>query len=198
MAASALQIDTNRVNAQHSTGPRNQEGKQKSSRNSEKHNLTGGWAFVEGEDREAYEAHIAAQFRQYKPLAEHEIFLTRELAGAMWRLDRARRMESELLEKSLNPFACDEEKIAIQLERLTLYISAIERTYYKAYNELKKISAERNVRCAPLARSNFHDDYSHQPLDTWERMRARIKAFQSPVQNEATPRHPANPFRFSV
>ncbi len=172
MAASALQIEANRANALHSTGPRTDDGKQRSSRNSEKHNLTGGSAFIHGEDPEEYEAHVAAQIRQYKPSAEHELYLTRELADAMWRMNRARRMESELLERSLNPFTADDDETAIQLQRLTRYIAAIERTYYKAYNELKKISLERNAQRAPLARSNSHAGCSGQPLDIrdWARV----------------------------
>lgn len=144
MAATVVKIEANRANAQHSTGPRTEAGKQTSSRNAEKHNLTGGTAFVEGEDRQAYEAHCQKQVYQHQPAAEHEIFLVQEMADAMWRLKRARRMESELLEQSLNPYLDDDEKIAIQLQRLTRYISAIERTYYRAYNQIKKITQERN------------------------------------------------------
>lgn len=185
MAATAVKIEANRANAQLSTGPRTETGKQTSSRNSGKHNLTGGSAFVEGENREQYDRHCAAHFRQYQPLAEHEVFLTRELADASWRLQRARRMEAELLEKNSNPFTADDEKDAIQLQRLLRYLSAIERTYYKAYNELKKINVERNARS--IRPRDFHTSYTHEPLHAWETMRATRDDRIRQSQNEPNP-----------
>lgn len=185
MAASALKIEANRANAQHSTGPRSEAGKTASARNSAKHNLTGGSAFVEGEDREEYDRHCASHFRQYQPLAEHEVFLIREVADASWRLQRARRMEAELFEKNANPFTADDDKDAIQLQRITRYISAIERTYYKAYNELKKINAERNK--LSLRKHDMHGSYTHQPLSAWETMRATRDERMRQSQNEPNP-----------
>ena len=126
------------------TGPRTPEGKQRSSMNACKHNLTGGSALLPSEDPEAYAAHCEAQVHQYRPVSEHAKHLVKELADSMWRLDRARGYEVELLASVENPFLPDQdEKFVIQLQRLTRYIAAIERTYYRAYNELKRIDAER-------------------------------------------------------
>ena len=126
------------------TGPRTPEGKQRSSMNACKHNLTGGSAVLPSEDPETYAAHCEAQVNQYRPVSEHAKHLVKELADAMWRLDRARGYEVELLASVENPFLPDQdEKFVIQLQRLTRYIAAIERTYYRAYNELKRIDAEK-------------------------------------------------------
>src|SRR6266404_177114 len=57
--------------------------------------------------------------------------MTQELADSMWRLNRARRMESQATTID-------------QLDKIAKYIATIERTYYRAYNELKRINAERN------------------------------------------------------
>jgi len=160
------------------TGPRTFAGKARSSQNACKHNFTGGTAFVEGEDLEAYEAHVDAQLRQYKPIAEHEIYLTYELADAMWRMGRVNGYEADLLGKCENPF--DDEETAAKLQRLARYKASIERTYYRAFNELKRINAERNKSTG--ISYDIHTDYSKQPIDIWHQMRSR--------QNEPAPPRP--------
>jgi uncharacterized protein YicC (UPF0701 family) len=186
MAASAMQLKANRANAQKSTGPRSEAGLKTSSQNAATHHLTGGTAFIEGrEDREEYETHCKKQFRQYKPLAEHEIFLVQEMADAIWRLKRARKMETELLEASLNPFLEDDEKISVRLLRITKYIAAIERTYYKAYKEIKAINEERN-RMTSAPPYKLHISYASEPLDVAEEI-LRNAAQPAPVRNEPNP-----------
>jgi len=153
-----------------STGPRTFAGKARSSQNACKHNFTGGTAFIQGENIEEYEAHVDAQLRQYMPVAEHEIYLTYELADAMWRMQRVNNYESGLLGKCENPF--DDEETAAKLQRLARYKASIERTYYRAYNELKRINAERNKSTGITYR--LHDDHSHEPLDSWHVMRRKL------------------------
>ena len=182
MAASALKIESNRANAQLSTGPKTDAGRATSSHNSEKHNLTGGSAFVEGENREEYEIHCQKQFRQYKPVAEHEIFLVTEMADSMWRLKRAHRMENELMEASANPYLEDEEKLAVQLQRLTRYKAALERTYYRAYNEIKRINAERNRTSGPAYQ--IHRSYANEPLNAGVRVLEQLADLRLPQQSE--------------
>src|SRR5262245_43254207 len=114
MATSAIKIESNRANSQLSTGPRTEQGRQTSSQNAATHHLTGGSTFIEGENREEYEQHCAKYFRQFKPMAEHEIHFTTEVADSTWRMKRARRMENELLEKTMNPYTADDDKDAIQ------------------------------------------------------------------------------------
>ena len=67
MALTNAQIDSNRANARHSTGPRSPEGKAASSQNASKHNLTGGDAFLPGEDPAAYEKWWAENKDTYVP-----------------------------------------------------------------------------------------------------------------------------------
>jgi len=168
------------------TGPRTPEGKQRSSMNACKHNLTGGTALLPSEDPEVYAAHHEAQNLQYKPVSQHETHLVKELADAMWRLDRAHQYEHELLASVENPFLEEDEKFAIQLQRLTRYISSIERTYYRAYNELKRINADRDKGRPAFASFDFHGN--HQPKEPKEPEKTGI-------QNElpATPVQPAEP-----
>ena len=48
-----MRIEQNRANAQHSTGPKSEEGKTKSSRNATRHGLTGKQVVINGEDQQA-------------------------------------------------------------------------------------------------------------------------------------------------
>jgi hypothetical protein len=54
---------TNRANSQHSTGPRTESGKQRSSQNALRHGLTARTAVLPTEDPEAYQRHLQ-QFSQ--------------------------------------------------------------------------------------------------------------------------------------
>jgi hypothetical protein len=92
------QIDANRRNARNSTGPRTREGKAKSSANSVKHGLSGAFRVIDTENQEEFEELIAEYHRTFQPANTHERFLIEEIAQARWRLARARRLESELIE----------------------------------------------------------------------------------------------------
>ena len=149
------QLDANRANAKQSTGPRSEEGKATSSQNASKHNLTGGAALIPSEDPSAYEAHLKAVTEEYGPLSPSAEFVVRQIADAMWRLQRLQRMEDELIASSDNPFLDDDDKIMIRLERLQRYRQMIERSYARFTQEWRKIIA------ADLLRS---EKYSEEAL----------------------------------
>ena len=110
--------------------------------------ITMGAVLMATEDKAAYEKHVKEQYRQYKPVAEHEIFLTQELADAMWRLKRARKWEAEA-------------STIEQVEKVAKYIAHIERTYHRAYKELKAINAERDK--ATGIKYPFHGSHHDDP-----------------------------------
>jgi hypothetical protein len=109
----------------------------------------------------------------------HEIFLTTQVTDSTWRLKRAHRMESDILSTSIDPFGDQ------RLVRLTRYIASLERSFYKAYTELKKISAERNAaELIPAMQYDIHGNYTHQPINAWEIMREK-NAAKPEIQNGA-------------
>ena len=57
--------DTNRANSAHSTGPRTEAGKQRSSLNALRHGLTARTAVLPTEDPEAYQRHIQQFLDEY-------------------------------------------------------------------------------------------------------------------------------------
>jgi hypothetical protein len=92
----ARRFATNRANSQHSTGPRTEPGKQRSSLNALRHGLTAQTAVLPTEDPEAYQRHIQQFLDEYKPATATETQLVHEIANAAWRLNRIPFLEAEL------------------------------------------------------------------------------------------------------
>jgi hypothetical protein len=93
---SPRQWQTNRENAQKSTGPRTDEGKRRSRRNAVRHGLTAETVIDGLEDAEDYSAFEAAIIADDAHNAvEHELVL--RLASLLWRIRRATGIETDLL-----------------------------------------------------------------------------------------------------
>src|ERR1700733_11913343 len=88
----------NRANSQHSTGPRTDSGKQRSSLNALRHGLTAASAVLPCEDEAAFEAHRRRFFDEYQPATPTETQLVQELVDTAWRLNRIPSLEAALLE----------------------------------------------------------------------------------------------------
>jgi hypothetical protein len=92
------QIEANRRNAQRSTGPITEEGKQQSRCNAVRHGLTAETvigALEDAEDYRAFEATIIAD-HDAQSAVERELVL--RLASLLWRLRRATAIETGLFE----------------------------------------------------------------------------------------------------
>src|SRR5580658_4914617 len=90
-------IAINRANAQHSTGPKTPEGKQKSSLNALRHGLTGQIVVMPTEDLAAYRRHLDSFTEEYTPKGATESNLVQALADTSWRLNRVAALETNLL-----------------------------------------------------------------------------------------------------
>jgi hypothetical protein len=82
------QIEANRRNALRSTGPRTEEGKRQSRRNSLRRGLTAETVINGLEDSEDYEAFEAAVIADYDARTAVERELVLRLASLLWRLRR--------------------------------------------------------------------------------------------------------------
>ena len=90
------QLDANRRNARHSTGPVTEEGKKRSRRNAVRHGLTAETvidALEDADDYSAFELSITADY-DAQSATERELVL--RLASLLWRLRRATAIESGL------------------------------------------------------------------------------------------------------
>src|SRR5215218_6737465 len=85
----------NRDNARHSTGPKTPEGKEAAKYNATRHGLSGKQVVVYGEDPTAFECLHQELIASYNPANAAESTLVEEIAQNFWRLQRARKIETE-------------------------------------------------------------------------------------------------------
>jgi hypothetical protein len=91
------QQQINQANAQHSTGPKTQEGKKRSSLNALRHGLTSQIVVMPTEDLQAYQRHIESFTGEYHPNGATEANLVQALADTSWRQNRVAALEANLL-----------------------------------------------------------------------------------------------------
>src|SRR5580693_509108 len=128
----------NRANSLHSTGPRTEQGKQRSSLNALRHGLTARTAVLPTEDPEAYQRHIQQFLDEHKPATPTETQLVHEIANTAWRLNRIPSLEAELLSQDPSP-----QSLIPQLASLGLHGSRLSRQFQKALEQLRDIQEER-------------------------------------------------------
>ena len=91
---SDAQQNANRENAQHSTGPRTETGKKKSSLNALRHGLTSAVDVLPGEDMKAFIALHTANREFWQPGSGYEDSLIKRLTSHDWRLSRCSSIEN--------------------------------------------------------------------------------------------------------
>ena len=95
---SLQRLEANRRNALRSTGPRTDEGKQRSRLNAVRHGLAAETVVASLEDAEDYMAFEAAIVSDYDPETAVGRELVLRLASLLWRLRRANAIEADLFE----------------------------------------------------------------------------------------------------
>jgi hypothetical protein len=159
------QNETSRKNGAKSNGPVTAEGKAKSSRNAERHNLcsSGGLVLLTSEDHEAY-YHLVDDFLcRFLPVDGVELELVYKLIACAWRERRIDGMETALLElemlrqepevndkyleissparHALALFGTDDTKTAAAL--LLRYGAATQRSFSAALKALRELQGDR-------------------------------------------------------
>jgi hypothetical protein len=134
----------NRANAQHSTGPRSEAGKQRSALNALTHGLTARTAVLPSEDPAAFEQHHRQFENEYRPATPTETQLVHELADTSWRLNRIPLLEAGLLSPAPSPETPAPAVAA--LATLGLHGHRLSRQFQKTLNLLRELQAERQER----------------------------------------------------
>jgi hypothetical protein len=137
-AATAVQIEANRANAQLSTGPRTEEGKQRSSQNSLKHGVTAKSDVLPAEDPDPYKRFARSLIAGLKPQGELETQIARNIASIQWRLRRLRILTDEILVADL-----ELTKQVDALNKLSLYEQRLTRTFDAAMKQLRDLQQRR-------------------------------------------------------
>ena len=128
---SSAQLEANRENAQHSTGPKTAEGKAISSQNSFRHGFTGRFRLLDFEDPAQY-AYLGARLvEEHKPSTPTETILIERMTQHLWLSQRAQTLQTVYID--------DEKKLALYLR----YQTTNDRGFHKCLNDLLKLRAER-------------------------------------------------------
>ena len=135
---SLRRAETNRANSLHSTGPRTEPGKHRSSRNALRHGLTARTAVLPTEDPEAYQRHIQQFLDEYAPANPTETQLVHEIANTAWRLNRIPLLEAALFSPIPDP-----QTLIPQLATLGLHSGRLSRQFQKALDQLRDIQEQR-------------------------------------------------------
>ncbi len=134
-ACSLERAKINRENAAHSTGPRSEQGKLASSRNSLQHGLASGQIIIPGEDPSQFEALLNDLLAEHQPATTTEQLLIREMAQSYWLTQRALRLQNECFNRD----GVDEKRLSLLLRYQTTH----DRAFHKALNTLVKLQKQR-------------------------------------------------------
>ena len=160
--ATEQQIAANRLNAQQSTGPKTEAGRNRSRMNALRHGLTGQVTTMTDEDRAAHDVFSNALMKDLAPEGAMETQLAQRIATDSWRLNRISAIEDNLFalgQLQNGGQACpDVPQIdaalttahvftleSKQLQLLTLYEQRINRSIQKNLAMLQSLQAARKA-----------------------------------------------------
>jgi hypothetical protein len=132
------QIAANQQNAQRSTGPVSETGKESSSKNARTHGLAGGFAILAGENRQEYVDMLNGLLAEHAPTTETESLLVHRMAQHIWISQRAINLQQLCLDPDTG--ICDSEyRLALYLRYQTTH----DRAFHKCLSQLLKLKAEK-------------------------------------------------------
>ena len=129
---SSAKQEANRANAEHSTGPRTEEGKARSAMNARTHGHCSDHLLIPGEDPEQLNQLRSQYLFQIEPTTPIERTVFLEIVGGAWKLQRIQRMEGEAYSEAQsenNPESLDalleDDKLQKKLEILARHTALI-------------------------------------------------------------------------
>ena len=177
---SKRQIEANKKNAQLSTGPKTPEGRAAIRLNGVKHGLTAQSLVLPGESKTEFENLLAALEAEHQPATPTEQILVAQLAMATWRMRRFYNMEAgffsiRLLDTkdkyvNINHAEClgvvVDRSDTHTLTNLSRYEARLERSFYRALQELQRLRAQRqaNVKNQTQSQDRTPVEVSDPPL----------------------------------
>jgi len=152
------QLEANRRNAKHSTGPRGEEGKVKASHNSVRHGFTGKINLLTPENREAHDKFCSELIDSLLPETPMEKQFAHSIAEDSWRINGLRAAENNILAEAA-AFSHNEVEVALntaqaylvnakELQLFSLYEQRINRAIHKNLAQLQSLQAERKSQRA--------------------------------------------------
>ena len=161
--SSLRQIESNRLNAQKSTGPCSPEGKAAVRFNALKSGIDAQSQVIPGEDPAALELLTAEYHDRYQPATPEVRALVDTLITAEWLQRRFRTLEAQLLQVDIHCIFRPIQGLQVAqaydrgdatYERLQRRINAVERSFHRALAALQKIESsapQPGERSEPLS-----------------------------------------------
>jgi hypothetical protein len=161
---SEKQLEANRANAQKSTGPKTEAGKQRSCLNAYRHGLTSQTMVMNQEDMEAYNNFTSKIVASLDVEGDLELQLGQSYATFQWRINRVAAIEETMFTLGIMEEVAENLNIehaqahnatsnaktfradAAEFGRLGLYSGRIVSQAEKVLKQLKLIQAERRKR----------------------------------------------------
>ena len=136
--STAAQTAANRANAEHSTGPRTEEGRAASSRNNFRHGFAGAFHLLPSEDEAEFQSLLTALRLEHQPATPTENILVDKMAQHFWLTKRAQLLQD---------LAMAEDRAEVENERqfalFLRYQTTNDRAFHKCLDQLLKLRAER-------------------------------------------------------
>jgi hypothetical protein len=129
----------NRANAQHSTGPKTEAGKRRSSANALKHGLYSSRIVQPHEDPAQYERFRSSLVAEHRPSSPTEEFLVDELAQNGWKIRRLRGLEAHAFSSA----HIHDALVTNLLAALARALAAAERAFHRSLAALTKLQRAR-------------------------------------------------------
>ena len=156
---SAAQRKANKQNAKHSTGPRTDDGKKRTSLNALKHGFRAKDPLIPGEDPDHYYRHSAELEHELQPATPLEETLVEQIVDITWRLKRFARIEAAVINELYDSSAeqpenqdKDGEQLlgkaladSSALNRLSRYEAQLSRRYQNTMKELRELRKRRRA-----------------------------------------------------
>jgi hypothetical protein len=180
-----------------STGPKTPHGKAASSRNAIRHGLTASQLLLPGEDAAAYESLHLSLTQSHSPAAGLETILVDQIAQCVWRLNRARRIERDILDRDLIAVGGE---LGPQLDKILRYVTAIEREFHRAVRELTALQAARVRNHAAERKAQASREIALMEAQLRDRVLSKIPENPFPLTTEEVarlvndPNYETNPF----
>jgi hypothetical protein len=208
--ATDRQIEANRKNAQHCTGPKTEKGKAKSSQNALKTGLDAKSEVLRFESRPDYEALIAEFYARYHPTVPEDRALVDMLISSEWLTRRYMSIDTAVWEHEF--FRSGETSLGATFlksqqafERVGRRINWAQRNYQLALKQLLEIRGKRAAEPEPEADiqeptpepPNPEPEAAAPPAET-ETLNPKLVSFlpvtpQTPEIAENSPAHDAEP-----
>jgi len=207
--ATAAQKRANKQNAQHSTGPRTDEGKQRSSLNALKHGFRAKGPLIPGEDRDEFDRHSVDLETELRPVSYLELNLVEQIIDITWRIKRFARIEAVVINELYDSAAehpRNHDKDGDQLlskalaqsnvlNRLSRYEAQLARRYQNTMKELRELPKRRR---ASAFLSSLAAGSKAQAVEPTQSIASPLESTSQINVSTSTPDREHNPSRIDV